>query len=44
MEKRGIAVQYRNHFGGKWCRVSMGTVEQTAQFCTALKNIAGKPS
>lgn len=40
MQKRGIAVQYRNHFGGKWCRVSMGTLEETQSFCTALQDIA----
>jgi histidinol-phosphate aminotransferase len=39
MEARGIAVQYRNHFGGKWCRVSMGTLEETDKFCAALRSI-----
>jgi len=44
MEKHGIAVQYRNHFGGKWCRVSMGTVEETTRFCAALRSIVEKGS
>jgi histidinol-phosphate aminotransferase len=39
MEVHGIGVQYRNHFGGKWCRVSMGTLEETDRFCTALHAI-----
>jgi histidinol-phosphate aminotransferase len=41
MQARNIFVQYRNHFGGKWCRVSMGTLEEMQQFCSALKTIAG---
>ena len=40
MQARNIFVQYRDHFGGKWCRVSMGTVEEMQSFCTALKEIA----
>ena len=39
MQAKNIFVQYRDHFGGKWCRVSMGTIEEMQQFCTALKNI-----
>jgi histidinol-phosphate aminotransferase len=41
MEAKNIYVQYRNHFGGKWCRVTMGTQEEMRVFCTALKTIAG---
>ncbi len=41
MQAKNIFVQYRNHFGGKWCRVSMGTIEEMQQFCSALKSIAG---
>ncbi len=41
MEKRNIMVQYRNHFGGKWCRVSMGTTEEMKAFCSSLKEICG---
>ena len=41
MEKKNIMVQYRQHFGGKWCRVSMGTVEEMKVFCKALKQICG---
>jgi histidinol-phosphate aminotransferase len=39
MEARNIYVQFREHFGGKWCRVSMGTTEEMQQFCNALKEI-----
>ena len=39
MEAQHIYVQFRPHFGGRWCRVSMGTVEEMQQFCTALKTI-----
>jgi histidinol-phosphate aminotransferase len=41
MQAKNIFVQYRNHFGGKWCRVSMGTIEEMQEFCSALKTIAG---
>ena len=41
MEKKNIMVQYRQHFGGKWCRVSMGTVEEMKVFCNSLKQICG---
>jgi histidinol-phosphate aminotransferase len=41
MQAKNIFVQYRNHFGGKWCRVSMGTLEEMQEFCSALKSIAG---
>ncbi|HKC34907.1 MAG TPA: histidinol-phosphate transaminase [Chitinophagaceae bacterium] len=40
MEAKNIFVQYRDHFGGKWCRVSMGTIEEMKSFCAALKEIA----
>jgi histidinol-phosphate aminotransferase len=40
MQAKNIYVQFREHFGGKWCRVSMGTVEEMEQFCNALKQIA----
>jgi histidinol-phosphate aminotransferase len=40
MRAKNIYVQFREHFGGKWCRVTMGTVEEMQQFCTALKEIA----
>ncbi len=41
MQAKNIFVQYRDHFGGKWCRVSMGTIEEMKTFCAALKEIAG---
>jgi histidinol-phosphate aminotransferase len=41
MKAKNIYVQYRDHFGGKWCRVSMGTIEEMQAFCSALKSIAG---
>jgi histidinol-phosphate aminotransferase len=40
MAARNIYVQFREHFGGKWCRVSMGTTEEMHQFCNVLKEIA----
>jgi histidinol-phosphate aminotransferase len=40
MQAKNIYVQFREHFGGKWCRVSMGTIEEIQQFCNALKEIA----
>ena len=41
MQDKNIYVQFREHFGGKWCRVSMGTMEEMKTFCSALKAIAG---
>jgi histidinol-phosphate aminotransferase len=41
MEAKKIFVQYRDHFGGKWCRVTMGTIDEMQTFCAALKSIAG---
>jgi histidinol-phosphate aminotransferase len=40
MEAKNIFVQYRDHFGGKWCRVTMGTIEEMKVFCNTLKEIA----
>ena len=40
MQAKNIYVQYQDHFGGKWCRVSMGTLQEMASFCAALKSIA----
>jgi histidinol-phosphate aminotransferase len=40
MQAKNIFVQYREHFGRKWCRVSMGTLEEMNIFCAALKGIA----
>lgn len=39
MKSKNIEVQYREHYGGKWCRVSMGTVEEMQLFTNALKHI-----
>ena len=39
MEAKNIFVQSRQHFGGEWCRVSMGTVPEMQAFCQALKTI-----
>ena len=41
MQANNIFVQYRDHFGGKWCRVSMGTIDEMKTFCSTLKSIAG---
>jgi len=40
MQAKNIFVQYRDHFGGKWCRVSMGTIDEMQTFSAALKEIA----
>jgi histidinol-phosphate aminotransferase len=40
MQEKGIYVQFREHFGGKWCRVSIGTKEEMEAFVKALKEIA----
>ena len=39
MEARSIYVQFRNHFGGNWCRVTMGTLDEMQLFCTVLKGM-----
>jgi histidinol-phosphate aminotransferase len=39
MAARQIFVQYREHFGGKWCRVTMGTMEEMEQFCKVLPSL-----
>ena len=41
MQAKNIFVQFREHFGGKWCRVSMGTIEEMQEFTKVLKEIAG---
>lgn len=41
MKAKSIMVQYRDFFGGKWSRVSMGTLEEMETFCSTLKNAAG---
>lgn len=41
MQAKDIFVQYRDHFGGKWCRVTMGTIDEMKTFCSTLKSIAG---
>ena len=40
MKNKNIQVQFREHYGGKWCRVTMGTIEEMQQFTNALKEIA----
>ncbi len=39
MEAKNIYVQARDHFNGRWCRVSMGTIDEMQLFCKALKDI-----
>ena len=41
MQDKNIYVQFRPHFGGKWCRVSIGTTEEMEAFVSRLKEIAG---
>jgi histidinol-phosphate aminotransferase len=40
MREKDIYVQFREHYGGKWCRVSMGTIEEMQAFTKALEKIA----
>jgi histidinol-phosphate aminotransferase len=40
MKQRNIEVQFRRHYGGNWCRVSMGTIEEMQVFTKALSEIA----
>ncbi len=40
MKSKNIQVQYREHYGGKWCRVTMGTIEEMQEFTNTLKEIA----
>ncbi|MGI8584710.1 MAG: pyridoxal phosphate-dependent aminotransferase [Chitinophagaceae bacterium] len=40
MKSKNIQVQFREHYDGKWCRVTMGTIEEMQEFTKALKEIA----
>ena len=40
MQSRNIYVQFRNHFGGKWCRVTVGTADEMQTFLHTLEEIA----
>jgi len=40
MQDRNIYVQFRQHFGGKWCRVSIGATEEMIAFTKALREIS----
>jgi histidinol-phosphate aminotransferase len=40
LQGKGIYTQFREHFGGKWCRVTMGTAEEMEAFLKALKEMA----
>ncbi len=40
MKSKNIQVQFREHYNGKWCRVTMGTNEEMQVFTNALKEIA----
>jgi histidinol-phosphate aminotransferase len=42
MKLRNIEVQYREHYGGKWCRVSIGTIEEMQMFTKALQEITAQ--
>lgn len=41
LQDKNIYVQFRPHFGGKWCRVSIGTTAEMEAFVRGLKEIAG---
>ena len=40
MKSKNIQVQFREHYNGKWCRVTMGANEEMQVFTNALKEIA----
>lgn len=40
MQQQNIYVQFREHYGGKWCRVTMGTLDEMERFTHALKELA----
>ncbi len=42
MKLRNIEVQYREHYGEKWCRVSMGQIEEMQLFTKALQKITAR--
>ncbi len=42
MKLRNIEVQYREHYGEKWCRVSMGKIEEMQLFTKALQEITAR--
>ena len=41
MEQRKILVKYRNAYGGKWCRVTMGTEQEMQVFTDAVREATG---
>jgi histidinol-phosphate aminotransferase len=41
MQRRNVQLKYRDAYGGKWCRVTMGTMEEMQSFTIALKEING---
>ena len=42
MNNKNIQVQFREHYGGKWCRVTMGTMEEMQAFTNALKEATSR--
>ncbi len=40
MNSKNIQVQFREHYGGKWSGVTMGTIEEMQIFTNTLKQIA----
>ena len=41
MKVKNIYVQHREHFGGRWCRVTMGTLEEMDQICKSAQRNCG---
>jgi histidinol-phosphate aminotransferase len=39
MKQKNIQVKYRDAYGGKWCRVTMGTIEEMRAFTMACKEL-----
>jgi histidinol-phosphate aminotransferase len=39
MKNKGIIIGIRDYLDKKWCRVSMGTVEEITTFCEVLHQV-----
>jgi histidinol-phosphate aminotransferase len=39
MKQKNIQLKYRDAYGGKWCRVSMGTLEEMRAFTAACRQL-----
>jgi len=39
MQRNNIQVKYRDAYGAKWCRITMGTPEEMEAFDKAVKEL-----